>query len=132
MVADLFHYGHVEFLKKSRAYGNTLIVGICSDELVQRHKRMPIMSMDERIRSVSNCQYVDEVIPNAPWTIDKNWINKHKIDVVIHSDDYSPEQIANIYKVPIAMGIFHTVSYTPAISTTEIIRRCQRAKTELL
>ena len=31
MVADLFHYGHVEFLKQARALGDYLLVGICGD-----------------------------------------------------------------------------------------------------
>ena len=32
MVADLFHRGHVEFLKRARALGDYLIVGVMSDE----------------------------------------------------------------------------------------------------
>jgi len=129
MVADLFHYGHVEFLKKASAFGDHLLVGICSDEGVQANKRNPILSMEERAASVDGCRYVDEVVPDAPWIMDAAWIEKHKIDVVVHGDDYSSEQIEHIYKVPISMGIFHTVPYTPTISTTEIIRRCQEAKT---
>ena len=66
-------------------------------------------------------------MPNAPWVIDAAWIKKHMIDLVVHGDDYSQEQLEHIYSVPIAMGIFRTVPYTPAISTTEIIRRCQQA-----
>ena len=57
------------------------------------------------------------------------WIEEHKIGIVVHGDDYSLEQIEHIYKIPISMGIFRTVPYTPTISTTEIIRRCQEAKT---
>ena len=129
MVADLFHYGHIEFLKKASAFGDHLLVGICSDEAVQAYKRNPILNADERAASVAGCRYVDEVVPNAPWIMDAAWIEKHQIDVVVHGDDYSSEQIEYIYKVPISMGIFRTVPYTPTISTTEIIRRCQEAKT---
>ena len=129
MVADLFHYGHIEFLKKASALGDYLLVGICSDKAVQAYKRNPILNADERAASVAGCRYVDEVVPNAPWIMDAAWIEKHQIDVVVHGDDYSSEQIEFIYKVPISMGIFRTVPYTPTISTTEIIRRCQEAKT---
>ena len=38
MVADLFHYGHVDFLRKAHALGDHLLVGICSDEAVQTNK----------------------------------------------------------------------------------------------
>ena len=128
MVADLFHYGHVEFLKQAHALGDHLLVGISSDETVQANKRSPILTMEERVASVAGCRYVDEVVPNAPWVIDAAWIKKHRIDLVVHGDDYSQEQLEHIYSVPIAMGIFGTVPYTPAISTTEIIHRCQQAR----
>lgn len=128
MVADLFHYGHVEFLKKARAYGDHLLVGIHSDETARTHKRDPILSMQERIDSVAGCRYVDEVVPDAPWVTDAAWIERHKIDLVVHGDDYTEEAIEYSYKDPIAMGIFRTVPYTPTISTTEIIRRCKEAK----
>ena len=129
MVADLFHYGHVEFLKKTLAFGDHLLVGIHSDEAVQANKRNPILSMEERVASVEGCRYVDEVVPDAPWIMDAAWIEKHKIDLVVHGDDYSSDQIEHVYKVPISMGIFRTVPYTPTISTTEIIRRCKESGT---
>ena len=130
MVADLFHYGHVEFLKKASSFGDHLLVGIHSDNVVRANKRTPIMSMDERIACVAGCRYVDEVVPDAPWVMDAVWIEAHKIDVVVHGDDYSSEQIKQIYKVPISMGMFRPVPYTLTISTTEIISRCQDAKRE--
>ena len=83
--------------------------------------------MEERVASVARCRYVDEVLPDAPWIIDRAWIEKHQIDLVVHGDDYSQGQLESIYYVPISMGIFCTVSYTPTISTSEIIRRCNEA-----
>ena len=128
MTADLFHYGHVEFLKKAHALGDYLLVGVCDDAAVERNKRKPILTMEERVASVAGCRYVDEVLPNAPWIMDKTWIEKYHIDLVVHGDDYPPEYQAEVYKVPIEMGIFRTVPYTGGISTTEIIRRCKLAK----
>ena len=127
MVGDLFHYGHVEFLRKAHAFGDHLLVGICSDEAVQTSKWKPILNMEERVVSVGGCRYVDEVVADAPWIIDRAWIEKHKIDLVVHGDDYCQEQLESIYYVPISMGIFRTVPYTPGISTAEIIRRCKEA-----
>ena len=63
MVADLFHYGHVEFLKQARALGDYLLVGVHSDDVVAAHKRKPILTMQERVASVAGCRYVDEVLP---------------------------------------------------------------------
>ena len=127
MVADLFHYGHMRFLKKARALGDYLLVGIHADDLLVSYKRKPILTMEERIASVAGCRYVDEVLPNAPLEVDRAWIEKHNIDLLVHGDDFSQEQREYCYKVPIEMGIFRTVAYTQGISRTEIIRRCKSA-----
>ncbi len=127
IVADLFHYGHVAFLRKARALGDYLLVGICADGDVEAYKRRTILTMEERVASVAGCRYVDEVIPDAPWQIDAAWIETYDIHLVVHGDDYSQEQQDSCYKVPLQMGIFRTVPYTPGISTTEIIRRCKEA-----
>ena len=124
MVADLFHFGHVEFLKKARALGDYLLVGIHADDIVASYKKgRPILSMEERVNSVAGCRYVDEVVANAPLTVDRSWIDLHDIHLVVHGDDSSQEQLDYMYKVPMGMGIFCTVPYTAGISTTEIIRR---------
>jgi cytidyltransferase-like protein len=130
MVADLFHYGHVNFLKQASTHGDFLLVGVHADETVASYKRQPILSMSERIASVEGCRYVDEVVPNAPLEITREWIKSHKIDLIIHGDDVSPEVRNFWYKVPIAMGIYKSVSYTAGISTTELISRIKAAETE--
>lgn len=30
------------------------------------------------------CRWVDEVIPDAPWVVDQEFLDKHKIDFVAH------------------------------------------------
>lgn len=125
MVADLFHYGHVNFLRTAREHGDYLLVGIHSDEVVRNYKRSPILSMDERIASVAGCRYVDEVVPDAPLIVTRAWIEQHEIDLVVHGDDFTEEQNKNYYETPIEMGIFRIVSYTPGISTSDIITRCK-------
>lgn len=49
MVADLFHYGHMRFIKKARALGDYLLVGICADDVLASYKRRPILTMEERV-----------------------------------------------------------------------------------
>ncbi len=130
MVADLFHYGHMNFLKKAREQGDYLMVGIHADEVVMSYKRRPILSMDERVESVAGCRYVDEVMPNAPLTMDRQWIETHNIDLVLHGDDFSRELEELCYKTPIALGIYRTVQYTAGISTTDIIARIKAAEVD--
>ena len=122
MVADLFHYGHVEFLRQVSALGDYVIVGVNADDEAATHKRRPVQPMEDRIAAVAACTYVDEVVPNAPWVFDATWIEKYQIDLVVHGDDYSEEQQRHLYPAPVELGIFRTVAYTRGISTREILR----------
>ena len=79
--------------------------------------------MEEPIACVAGCRYISEMIPDAPWVIDWDWIEKHHITLVVQGSEYSEEDLKLNHSVPISMGIFRTVPYTPGISTTEIIRR---------
>ncbi len=123
MVADLFHYGHAEFLRQARSLGDTLVVGIHSDETVRGYKRSPIMTMDERLRVVAACRYVDEVLPNAPLEVTAEWLEEHGIDLVVHGSDFDESALQHFYEVPSRLGILRVVPYTGGISTTEIIER---------
>ncbi len=123
MVADLVHYGHVNFLRQARECGDYLLVGVHADETVMTYKRRPILSMEERVASVEGCRYVDEVVSNAPLMIERDWIKQHDIDLIVHGDDVPGEMEERWYKIPIEMGIYRSVAYTPGISTTDIIAR---------
>ncbi len=109
-------------------WGGYLIVGVAGDDDAADGKRHPILKVEERAKVMAACRYVDEVIPNAPWRIDASWIAQHRIDIVVHGDDYSEKELDNYYRVPVEMGIFPTILYTYGISMTEIILRCKEAE----
>ncbi len=130
MIADLFHYGHINFLKQAKTHGDYLIVGICSDEVATKYKRKPVMTMEERVNSVKECKYVDEVVGNAPLIITKEWMEKYNIDYIVHGDDYTPELIEKYYGVPFRMGKYKSVPYTPTVSTSDLIARAKERTVE--
>ncbi|HIO63983.1 MAG TPA: hypothetical protein EYN37_07110, partial [Dehalococcoidia bacterium] len=105
-----------------------MIVGLMSDEDITRWKRPPILNLEDRTAVVAACKFVDEAIPNAPWIIDADWIALHNIDLVVHGDDYTDQELKFSHNVPIEMGIFRSIPYTPGISTTQIIMRCKEAE----
>ncbi|MGC1878084.1 MAG: adenylyltransferase/cytidyltransferase family protein [Rhabdochlamydiaceae bacterium] len=123
VVADLMHAGHIEFFKKAKALGDYLIVGVLSDSDVASYKRVPILTLSERVAEVQACRYVDEVIAAPPMRVTKEWLKEHQIDLVVHGDDYDEKTMTWWYGVPIQMGIFRTLPYTKGISTTNIIKR---------
>jgi glycerol-3-phosphate cytidylyltransferase-like family protein len=81
------------------------------------------MNNIERNEVISNHRCVDLTILGCPCPITEEFIKKYKIDIVVHANDMSHEELNKWYAVPIKMGIFNTVEYEANISTTEIINR---------
>jgi cytidyltransferase-like protein len=123
IVGDLFHAGHVEFFKKARQFGDYLIVGVLADETVQEYKRKPILTLEERVRAIQACKYVDEVVVAPPLRLTEEMIQRYRIDYVVHGDDFNKDLLEDQYGLALKLGIFRTVPYGRGISTTEIIQR---------
>ena len=129
MVADLFHPGHVRFLNSARALGDYLIVGLHSDKVSEDYKRKPILTLEERVTMVSSCRYVDQVIPNAPLLITKEFMEEYDIDLVVHAHDESEDEFyKEYYLYPDSIGKFKRLDYNKGISTTEIIDKILNQK----
>lgn len=126
MVADLFHYGHVEFLKHAHTLGTYLIVGLISDEVATAYKRKPILSQEERAKVIQGCKYINEVIIGAPLIVTQDFIDAHHIDFVVHGDDFDQNKLEIYFGDPMKMNIMRVVPYTQNISTTEIIERIKK------
>jgi len=122
MVADLFHVGHLNLIKKAKECGDYLIVGIHSDLDVESYKRKPIISEEDRYEIISSCKFIDRVIRAAPLKITRKFIDENDIDIVIHGDDENPVYKEQ-YKIPVELGIMRYLPYTKGVSTTEIIKR---------
>jgi len=41
----------------------------------------------DRCENVRHCKWADEVVPEAPWMITPEFLEKHKIDYVAHDED---------------------------------------------
>lgn len=123
IVGDLFHAGHVAFLKKAKSFGDYLIVGVLADDTVEEYKREPIITLEDRVKVVEACRYVDQVVVAPPLRLTEEMIRDLEIDYVVHGDDFNPALLEDQYGVSLKLGIFKTVPYTPGISTTQIIER---------
>ena len=127
MVADLFHYGHLNSIKEiydtwKKTPEDKIYIGIHNDETVESYKRKPILTMDERISIISCCKYIDKVIPDAPLNITNEYIKRHKIDIIFIPDNRTLEEI-NVMVSEINPDIIKTLKYTTTISTSDIIQR---------
>jgi choline-phosphate cytidylyltransferase len=55
---------------------------VCNDALTHRLKGKTVMDQFERAESLRHCKWVDEVIENAPWIIDRHFLDKHKVMII--------------------------------------------------
>ena len=123
-VFDLFHVGHLNMLKRCKSMCELLIVGVASDEDMEKIKRRPIINLEMRVEMIRACKYVDHVVSAGPCDgISEAFLEEHNIDMVVHGNDYSDENIQKYYGVPSRLNKFKTIAYTPSISTTEIINK---------
>lgn len=126
MVGDLFHAGHVSFLRAARQFGDELIVGVLSDETATAYKRRPIMTLSERVAVIEACRYVDEVIPAAPARLTSDFLDAQRIAMVVHGDDLGRDAAADVYGPVAGTGRLRLVPRATSISTTEVIARVMR------
>lgn len=59
-----------------------LIVGVFSDTERGHHNLLPLRPHLERCETVRHCRWVDEVVPDAPWALDEEFLKRFKIDYV--------------------------------------------------
>ena len=123
MVGDLFHPGHVALLRAARAFGDLLVVGVLSDETVAAYKRRPIMTMDERVAVIEACRYVDQVIPDSPYRVTREFLHEHGLALVVHGDDVGTDGVADVYGPVDEAGLLRLVPRTGDISTSALIDR---------
>lgn len=123
-IFDMFHYGHARlFAQVKQMFPNVaLVVGVCNDAMTHSIKGATVMNETERYESVRQCRYVDEVIENAPWTIDIEFLNENRIDFVAHDEaPYPTPNSADCYEFVRRRGMFLPTKRATRISTTAII-----------
>jgi cytidyltransferase-like protein len=124
IVGDIFHPGHVRFLKSAKSLGDKLVVQIVSDDRVQVYKRIPIMSQIERAEVIASCRYVDEVQISGPRQITLDFMNLNGYNLYAYGFSSSKEADAKRKDcIELPNERIAIIPYLHGISTTEIINR---------
>lgn len=121
---DILHIGHVDYLEKSRALGDALVVGLNTDTSIRRIKgeTRPIVEETSRSRVMAALEAVSLVVlfdEDTP----KSLIEAVKPDILVKGDDYSVENIVGADFVLSQGGSVQTVPLVKGFSTSAIIAK---------
>ena len=126
-VYDMFHVGHLNLLRRAKEQCDYLIVGVSTDELVQKTKnKTPVIPLEDRMEILRACRYVDEVVPQY----DKDKIaayHKYKFDAMFVGDDWKGSELfsrceAELKKYGSTVVYF---PYTQKVSSTKLREKLQ-------
>jgi choline-phosphate cytidylyltransferase/glycerol-3-phosphate cytidylyltransferase len=111
----MFHSNHLKMIEYARGLGDTLIVGVSTDELVSSYKRPPVIPFEERIAIIKALKYPDVVIPQR--TLDHTeLVKKLNIDVFVVGDDWTGKYD---YLKDLGVTVFY-FPYGEGVSSTKI------------
>ncbi|KAH9839880.1 uncharacterized protein C8Q71DRAFT_795133 [Rhodofomes roseus] len=59
-----------------------LMVGVLADDLCEAHHTPIIWPHVDRCEVLRHCRWVDEIVPEAPWTLDEQFLRAKRVDYV--------------------------------------------------
>lgn len=123
-VFDILHAGHVQILRKARALGDLLVVGINSDASTRRLKgeARPINHERDRLALVSALESVDYAIifdEDNP----ANLIRTLRPHIHVKGGDYTPESLPEAEAAREVGARIEILSLVSGRSTTNVIHR---------
>ncbi len=87
---DLFHEGHYNILKRAKALGDYLIVGVTTEQYDESRGKLNIVdSLDKRIEHVRQTGFVDEIIVEDHPGQKVEDVQKYGIDIFTVGSDWS-------------------------------------------
>lgn len=114
---DILHVGHINLLRRARALGDRLVVGLSTDEFNQGKHKSSLLNYENRKAVLEAIRYVDEVFPENTWEQKVDDIRRYGAQVFVMGSDWEGkfDFLREFCEV-------HYLSRTEEISTTEIKR----------
>lgn len=119
-VYDMFHIGHLNVIRRARELCDYLIVGVSTDELVEKEKnKTPIIPYDERASIIAALKYVDMVVPQEDKDKFSAWEKYHFDKMFVGSDWKGTEAWIRFEKqfAPVGVEIVY-LEHTDGVSST--------------
>ena len=93
VIADLFHFGHLRVLEKAKKMSDYHICGVLSDKVCSEWQGENLCNLDERIKVLKSCKYIDEIMIQSSMNPEENLkkiLKKYRncSITVFHGDDW--------------------------------------------
>lgn len=124
---DILHRGHITYLERAKALGDVLIVGLNSDDSVQRLKGAgrPVNGLADRIAVVAALGCVDHVLSFEDDTAHAP-IRMIRPDLFVKGGDYVAKALPEVALVEELGGRVRLLEYIEKNSTSGLIERIRR------
>jgi len=112
---DILHVGHINLLRRARALGDRLVVGLSSDEFNRGKHKSSLLNYENRKAVLESIRWVDEVFPEEHWEQKVEDVRRYEAAVFVMGHDWEGKFDF--------LSDYCEVVYLPrtaAISTTEI------------
>lgn len=121
---DLFHYGHYMLLKRARALGDRLIVGVSTDRMCRDKGKVCTLPQDIRMSMVRDLAFVDAVFPEETMEQKIQDVDRYGADIFVLGSDYETvfPQMAEYSAVARRCEVVF-LPRTPDISTSDLKSR---------
>lgn len=121
-VYDMFHIGHLNIIQRAKEQCDYLIVGVSTDELVQKEKnKTPVIPYVERSAIVKAICFVDMVVPQENKNKLEAWERYHFDKMFVGSDWKGTPQWQRFEEQfqPLGVEIVY-LDHTDGISSTQL------------
>jgi rfaE bifunctional protein nucleotidyltransferase chain/domain len=128
-VFDILHRGHVTYLSRARALGQSLIVALNTDESVRRLGKgsdRPLNSLADRLAVLAALEAISLVTAfdeDTPLQL----ILQVRPDVLVKGGDWTPDRIVGAREITAWGGTVHSIPFEHEQSTTELLARIRRS-----
>ncbi|MDO4258543.1 MAG: adenylyltransferase/cytidyltransferase family protein [Actinomycetaceae bacterium] len=117
---DMLHIGHLNVLRAARKHCDRLVVGVATDESLERMKgRPPVIPLRERCELIASLRFVDAVVVDLDQDKRLAW-RLQPFDILFKGDDWQgTEKGARLEEELAEVGarVFY-LPYTPSTSST--------------
>ena len=132
---DLLHFGHLNILLKAKSFGDFLIVGVSTDELIKKYKGLaPVIKYKDRVALIKQLKCVNRVVKQSK-LVDIEQFKKLKADAFALGDDWKENYSNKGINWLRDNNKIIWIPYTKRLSTTKIkqtiIKNADKIKSNL-